>query len=345
MTVQALPWSIQGQSHQAEIARSAQAGMLGAPLAAFTNAVAATTAGGSHGVVGSGDLAVSQNGTPNMSVNVAAGRAFIRSGNASSIAAGTYAAMNDAVVNVAISAADPTNPRIDLVVLQVRDTNYGEAASDARLTVVTGTPAASPAVPALTAFPNALVLAQVAVGAAVSSILTANITDKRTRATGLGGVLVCTSTTQPTGASLYDGLVIWLTDTKSMWVYNAALPGFVPFVGVWTNYTPTFTNVTGGTPAGRWQYLGAKTMAFQAVVGAGGTATAGGTIGISLPSGIVSGAFMAQTGVGANSNTMLSWRAVASATKFDVFKDLAATSWTAADSLANVRINGVIEIA
>lgn len=249
MTVQALPWSIQGQSHPAENARNVTAGMLGAPVAAFTNAVAATTAGGSHGVTGSTDLAVTQNGTPNMSVNVAAGRAFIRSGNASSIAAATYAAMNDATVNVAISAADPTNPRIDLVVIQVRDTNYGEAASDARLTVVTGTPAASPAVPALTSFPNSLVLAQVAVAAAVTTITNANITDKRTRAHALGGFAVEPTAQVPTGVSLQVGQPLFNTTTKKASIYDDTAAAFVPLQAAEMGYaqittgSATFTTV------------------------------------------------------------------------------------------------------
>lgn len=221
MTVQSLPWSIQGQSHASEVQRNQTAAIFGAPVAAFTNAVSPTTHGGSHGVVGAGDLAVTQNGTPNMSVNVAAGRALIRSGNASSIAAGVYAVMNDATVNVAISAADPTNPRIDLVVIQVRDTNYGEAANDVRITVVTGTPAASPVAPALTSFPNAVVLAQVAVAAATTTIVTGNITDRRPFAAALGGAQWCTSTTRPTGVALRDGLEIYELDTRRRYVYQS----------------------------------------------------------------------------------------------------------------------------
>ncbi len=227
MTLQSLPWSIQGQSHPAEVARNVSAAMFGAPVAAFTNAVQATTHGGSHGVVGAGDFAVTQNGTPNMSVNVAAGRALIRSGNASSVAAGVFVVMNDATVNVAISAADPTNPRIDLVVVQVRDTNYGEAASDVRITVVTGTPAAVPAVPALTSYPNALVLAQIAVAAADTSIVTGDITDKRTYAAAVGGQQWCTSTTRPTGVALRDGLEIYELDTRRRYRYQSTAAAWV----------------------------------------------------------------------------------------------------------------------
>jgi hypothetical protein len=58
------------------------------------------TAGGGHGVVGAGDLAVTQNGTPNMSVNVAAGRAFIRGTETGSLNQGVYSFFNDGIVNL-----------------------------------------------------------------------------------------------------------------------------------------------------------------------------------------------------------------------------------------------------
>lgn len=228
MALQSLPWAIQGSTHPAEVARNLTASIFGAPVAAFTNAVGATSAGGAHGVVGSGDLLVAQNGTPNMSVNIAAGRALVRAGNASSILAGAWPVLNDATVNVAIAASDPTNPRIDLVCVQVRDTNYGEAASDDRFFVVTGTPGAVPAVPSLAATPNALVLAQVAVAAVSTTVLNAAITDKRTFATALGGIQRALSAQMPSGASLYNGLGIWNPDTFKFLINTTATTGAVP---------------------------------------------------------------------------------------------------------------------
>lgn len=218
MAVESLPWAIQGQSHNATVARNAVAALMGAPSAALVAAAQITTAGGSHGVVLAGDLAVTQNGTPNMSVNVAAGRCFVRSQETLSLGHGTYTGFNDATVNVAVAASDPTNPRRDLVVFQVRDSNYSGASTDARIAVVTGTPAASPVDPAVPV--NSLVLARIAVAAAATTVVNANITDLRTRSYALGGVAVCTSTTRPTGASLYAGLVIYETDTNRPMVYN-----------------------------------------------------------------------------------------------------------------------------
>lgn len=177
MPVETLPWSIQGQSHPATVARNHTAAMLGAPAAAESPSVS-LTAGGAHGVVNGGDLAVTQNGTPNMSVNVAAGRAFIRGTQAAgSLNQGVYSFFNDGTVNLAVSSADPTNPRRDLVVAQIRDSNYSGASNDARLFVVTGTPAASPSDPVVPA--DTLVLARLSVAAGATSVTNANITDLR----------------------------------------------------------------------------------------------------------------------------------------------------------------------
>lgn len=134
-----------------------------------------------QGVVNSGDMAVSQNGSPNMSVNVAAGLAVV-DGTQDVLHQGSYVCLNDATVNLAISAADPTNPRIDIVVAKVQDSQYSGATDAWSLAVVTGAPAPSPSAPAAPA--NSVILAQVAVAALASSITNANITDQRAFAQG-----------------------------------------------------------------------------------------------------------------------------------------------------------------
>lgn len=240
MTVQALPWAIHGQSHSAEIARSAVAAIFGVPVAAHTTAASVTTAGGGHGVTGSTDLAVSQNGTPNMSVNVAAGRALIRAGHTGNITSGCYSFLNDATVNLVISAADATYARYDLVIAQVRDTNYGEAAADARITVVTGTPLSTPADPSLTSYPNCLVLARIQVDAGATSIVTAKITDLRTRAYAAGGTaIVARAADLPTGSSLYPGLVAFAVAELTEYLYDGT--GWIVMREPPQAWTPTWT--------------------------------------------------------------------------------------------------------
>ena len=162
---------VQSGSHSALAFRQLGAALAGAAVQTFAGGVSALDVG--HGLVRSGQLAVTQNGTPNMSVNVAAGTALVN--GSSVLAQGSYAVTNDATVNLVIATADATNPRRDLVVVQVRD-NTADASgfNDARLFVVTGTPAASPSDPAVPA--GCLVLARVAVAALASSIVNANVT-------------------------------------------------------------------------------------------------------------------------------------------------------------------------
>ena len=124
------------------------------------------------GIVGFGDFAVTQNGTPNMSVNVAAGFAFI-AGTNNAPAQGLYHAYNDGSVNLSIAAANATNPRVDIVCLTVRDAFYSGGNNDVILQVITGTAAVSPAVPSAPA--NSIVLAHIYVGANVTSITNSNI--------------------------------------------------------------------------------------------------------------------------------------------------------------------------
>lgn len=177
----------------------------------------AVVSGAGYGVVGPGDLAVTQNGTPNMSVNVAAGKVFV-DGTENAVQ-GAYLGVNDATVNLAISASDPTNPRKDLVVARVQDAEWSGATNSWSLAVITGTPAASPAEPAVPA--NAHVLALVDVDAGATSITNAKITDRRRRASALGGIVVCTSVTRPT-TGLYEGLFIFETDTDRVYFYTGA---------------------------------------------------------------------------------------------------------------------------
>lgn len=200
---------IQASSHPADTDRLVLEGLLNPP--------GAPTSGARYGVgSGSTELQVTQTGTPSMAVLVAAGHGWVdgtESGNQ-----GAYHAFNDAAVTLTIAASDPTNPRKDLVVLKVQDAAYSGATNAASLAVVTGTPAASPSEPAVPA--NAIVLALVDVAAGVTSIINANITDRRRRASGLGGVGVVTSATRP--ASPYEGQVIYETDTDRLYTWTGA---------------------------------------------------------------------------------------------------------------------------
>ncbi len=156
--------------------------------------------GSRGGIVGAGDLAVTQNGTPNMSVNVADGRLVLTGSEATY--QGVYVCENRGTTNVAIAAADSTNPRRDLIVARVRDAEYSGATNSFAIEAVTGTPAASPVDPAVPA--NSWVLARVQVAAGATTITNGVLTDLRTvntsqfgRAAALGGLVPCNSSFRP----------------------------------------------------------------------------------------------------------------------------------------------------
>lgn len=140
------------------------------------------------GVRRTNDLVVSQSGTPGMSVSIAAGWAAIL--GTSTATQGVYIAYNDAAVSGTITTADATNPRIDRVCLTVSDSAYTGSTNTVAVNVVAGTPAGSPVAPATPA--NSISLATVLVGAGVTSILNANITDTRVR-TQINEVVLGTS--------------------------------------------------------------------------------------------------------------------------------------------------------
>ena len=161
------------------------------------------------GIIGTSSLAVTQNGTPNMSVNIASGWAAIVGTFQANM--GVYTAYNDATVNATIATANPTLPRIDLVCLTVSDAYYSGSTNTVAVNVVTGTAAASPAVPATPT--NSIALAQIAVGAAVTSILTANITDLRVNVTTNLPIVTLTGTQTLTNKTLTAPVISTISNT------------------------------------------------------------------------------------------------------------------------------------
>jgi hypothetical protein len=158
MAIRTPPSWLQNGSHPAENDRLT------------TQALWATT-----GIIKSTSMAVTQNSPAGMSIVVASGWAAIVGTTQANM--GTYVAYNDANNVIAVNTADPTNPRIDLVCATVQDAYYTGSLNDVILQVVAGTPAGSPVAPTLPA--NSISLARIAVGAGVTSITNANITDTR----------------------------------------------------------------------------------------------------------------------------------------------------------------------
>lgn len=173
--------------------------------------------GGVHFELGGG-MFVSQNGVPNMTVNVAAGGCAVPGTEGAS--QGCYYIVNDGTVNLAITAAHATLNRIDIVVVRIQDQAYSGALNVATLEVVAGTPAASPAAPAAPA--NSLILAQVSIPATDTTITTSQITDKRTVLAAPGGQMWCPSTNRPDTAQISVGQIIYEYDTNMTRQYDGA---------------------------------------------------------------------------------------------------------------------------
>lgn len=149
------------------------------------------------GIIGSSSLAVTPNSPVGMSVRVATGWCAIVGTTQSNM--GTYTVYNDATDTLTVTTADPTNPRIDRVVVTVRDAYYSGAFNDVIFQIVAGTPAGSPVAPAIPA--NSISLATIAVAAAATQINAGDITDTRTEVTTNLPVGDITSVTAGTGLS------------------------------------------------------------------------------------------------------------------------------------------------
>lgn len=172
--------------------------------------------GGVHPRLGT-QLAVSETGSPSMAVDVTNGAAWIPGTEAS--AQGLYGFFNDATVTLSITTAHATLPRIDIVQARIRDSFYSGANNDALLDVKAGTPGSSPVAPS--ADPNAIVLAQVLVGAGVTSIVNANITDTRFYYSGVGGVMIYRFDANPPSSTDIDqGMLFWSVQSQKLQTWD-----------------------------------------------------------------------------------------------------------------------------
>jgi hypothetical protein len=220
MTLRTPPSWLQNGSHPAENDRLS------------TQALYGTT-----GIIGSSSLAVSQNSPAGMSVIVASGWAAIIGTTQANM--GAYVAFNDANNVLTVTTANPTNPRIDRVVVTIQDAYYTGAFNDVIFQVIAGTPAGSPTAPATPA--NSISLATIAVGAGVTSILNANITDTRVAVTTnleLGDITNVTAGTGLSGGGSSGSVTLAI---------NTAVTADLTTAQTMTNKTLTAPTVTNGT--------------------------------------------------------------------------------------------------
>lgn len=225
--------------------------------------------GGVHPSLG-GELEVTENTSPDMNVRVASGIASIP-GTENSVQ-GNYFVGNDATVTLSIAAADGTNPRIDLVVFNVRDSFYSGADDDAQLQVLTGTPASTPAEP--TVPDNAIVLARVDVAAGETSIEDADITDRRHFNAALGGFINCLSTNRPASPDIAAGQVLYETDTGRWVGYDGT--DYFSFGGQGYQFLQTVIFTSSGSFS-KGSYPNIRAVRVRGVGGGGGAGGADGT--------------------------------------------------------------------
>jgi hypothetical protein len=131
------------------------------------------------GIINTSSLQVTQAGTPAMAVQVATGWGAIVGNFTTNM--GAYQFYNDAATQLTVTTANPSNPRIDKVVVTIQDAYYTGASNTVTFQVIAGTPAGSPVAPATPV--DSLSLATIAVAAGATSITNANITDTRVNIT------------------------------------------------------------------------------------------------------------------------------------------------------------------
>lgn len=200
--------------------------------------------------------AVQRGAGANMSVDISIGVCAMPN------TSGTYSyiGFTDAVANQTISAADPTNPRIDVVVayvdLSVVSSSSNNNPGALKFADVTGTPAGSPSAPSSGTIQTAVgagnpwtYIAQISVAANATQIVTANITDTRlpwaVRANLWGGA---SNTKGHTVPNVADDTVALLAATQTFTNKTFTSP---------TINTPSMAGYTGWqTPSGTFTYAG-----------------------------------------------------------------------------------------
>lgn len=180
-----------------------------------TGILTGSTIGVRGGVTGGAGLGVSA--ASGMNVTVGPG-SFVVPNTATPVAGG-YSATLAQSETFSVEQADPSNPRIDIVVANVVDN--GNNTSLGQVQIITGTPGASPSAPSAPA--NSITLAQVNVAPNVTSIVAGNITDTRPFTVAAGGVLPAAKGS----VSGYTGMVGY--DTGSGSFYHNSASGSTQF--------------------------------------------------------------------------------------------------------------------
>lgn len=158
--------------------------------------------------------------TPNMTVIVSGGFAFIDQHDTGGT--GTYVCFNDGDVTLTVQPAGGAGQfRKDTVIASVYDAEYAGSVTEWRLEIIQGPYAASAGATVRgTLPPNAQVLADIAIGPSQTSVSAASITDVRNYSVALGGIVPVTSNAAPN--RLHPGQALYLMDTDVLEVGQTA---------------------------------------------------------------------------------------------------------------------------
>lgn len=156
------------------------------------------------------------------------------------------------------------------------------------------------------------------------------------------GYIIDLLANRPFGSS---GMLFYALDTKDMYLHDGT--AWTLWHRPQTVYTPTLTNVTGGTPTATYTIGPGKKLDLHMNMVAG-TVTAAGSFSVSLPSGIATAASPTiQLSVGQIGGTpaLASARSAGGATTIVCFADAAGNNWAAGAALSTYRLSASLQIA
>lgn len=215
---------------------------------------------------------------------------------------GPYIGTSNTAFNVTIPASN-TNPRIDYVIMRVRDFGIDGVSAAVRTydaVVLSGTPGGSPAEPVSQLTDGDIVLAAITVRANTTTILNSDISDRRLFIAAQGGIYPVTSSDTRIGA--YPGHTRYNITTGATEQWNGLAWVIIASPAVWSSWTPTLTyagagGVSAGTVAlgtgsiitGRYMLQGKRLeIAYTFQWGTSGFGAGAGPIQTTLPPGMVS---------------------------------------------------------
>lgn len=173
--------------------------------------------------------------TPNMGAQVNFGNYQVARGYR-----GIYLGAISSPVPITFAAANPANPRIDYVVIRIRDGDVDSTPPErtADVVVLQGTPAASPAEPSGQLSDGDFILAAVTIRAATTQVLDGDISGRRVYAVARGGIYPSTAIdTRPGGM---PGQVRYNLATRSYEGWDGVAGQWITFASLtqWSSFAP-----------------------------------------------------------------------------------------------------------